>query len=85
MIPPFVGNGETMNGGNVNPFDFLSELQIGSTNLVNPDWSAPQSVTMELSGRMLSGANGGQTPNSQDTLDFLLVSAIPFTGEESTS
>ncbi len=85
MIPPFVGNSETMNGGDVNPFDFLSELQIGSTNLVNPDWSAPQSVTMELSGSMLSGADAGQTPNSQDTLDFLLVSAIPFTGEESTS
>lgn len=62
-----------------NPFDLLSNLQIGSTSLVNPDWSTTQSLTMSLVG-------GGVTNNSltqleEDTLDLVFVSVIPYTGD----
>jgi hypothetical protein len=50
-MSPFVVNGKAANNGGINPFDFLSDLQLGSTNLVNPDWLAPQPVTMELNAR----------------------------------
>ena len=66
-----------------NPFELLSNLQIGSTSLVNPDWSITQSLTMSLVG---GGARGGVTNNSlaqieKDTLDLVFVSVIPYTGD----
>jgi hypothetical protein len=44
---PFAG--EELSRG-FNPFEFVSNLQIGSTNLISPDWSSPQSVNMSLVG-----------------------------------
>jgi hypothetical protein len=85
IMPPYLGDGGEEGAGNisqsVNPFDFLSDLQIGSTSLVNPDWSTPQSVTMGLNGTV-KGSNNNNNGNQTDTLDLILVSVIPFTGEE---
>lgn len=66
-----------------NPFILLSNLQIGSTSLVNPDWSTTQSLTMSLIGG--KGGGGGVTNSSlaqteEDTLDLVFVSVIPYTG-----
>ena len=73
----------------INPFDFLSNLQIGSTNLVNPDWSSPQSATMDLKGKDLGIDSDTykniQATTSQNTLDLIFVSVIPFTGEANLS
>jgi hypothetical protein len=86
MMSPFLDKGGA--GGDpsqsVNPFSFLSNLQIGSTNLVNPDWSIPQSVTMDLKGRMIGGDinNYTQSRPFTDILDLVLTSVIPFMGEE---
>ena len=33
-----------------NPFELLSNLQIGSRELVDPDWSTTQTLTMSLIG-----------------------------------
>ena len=82
MMPPFLGNGEPIDV-DINPFDFLSAIQIGSTSLEDPDWSTSQSVTMDLSSnRMITDEDvrAGQILDSEDTLDLILVSAIPFTG-----
>jgi hypothetical protein len=64
-----------------NPFSVLSSLQIGSSTLIDVDWSEPQIVTMDLVGS--GGTNQEQQqPNSDNvrTADFLLVSVIPYTG-----
>ncbi|MGH9964475.1 MAG: hypothetical protein ACRD5E_06575, partial [Nitrososphaeraceae archaeon] len=72
------------------PFEFVSNLQIGSTNLISPDWSSPQSVNMSLVGG--GGEAGGMagervttiTPPlhqiEEDSLDLVFVSVIPYTG-----
>ena len=68
-----------------NPFELLSDLQIGSTSLVKPDWSTTQSLTMSLVGG--GGGSGGVTSSSptqmeeEDTLDLVFVSVIPYTGD----
>jgi hypothetical protein len=66
-----------------NAFSFLSSLQLGSSILIDVDWSEPQMVTMDL-----VGSSGGtileqqQELNSDNltTTDFVLVSVIPYTG-----
>jgi hypothetical protein len=89
MMSPFLGNGGAVGNlsQSINPFGFLSGLQIGSTNLVNPDWSIPQSVTMDLKGRVISSdVNNNIRPTAfADTLDLVFVSVIPFTGEENST
>jgi hypothetical protein len=83
---PFAGEGLSQG---FNPFEFVSNLQIGSTNLISPDWSSPQSVNMSLVG----GGEGGiaeermTTINppalsqiEDDSLDLVFVSVIPYTG-----
>jgi hypothetical protein len=68
-----------------NPFELLSNLQIGSTSLVNPDWFTTQSLTMSLVGGV--AGSGGVTNSSltqmgeEDTLDLVFVSVIPYTGD----
>jgi hypothetical protein len=64
-----------------NPFSLLSSLQIGSSTLIDVDWSQPQTVTMDLIG------NNGTTQQQQHVnlgnetaADFVLVSVIPYTG-----
>jgi hypothetical protein len=61
-----------------NPFELLSNLQIGSTSLVNPDWSTTQSLTMSLIGGGVT--NSSLTQTEEDTLDLVFVSVIPYTG-----
>lgn len=93
MMSPLLGNvGADVVGNlsqNINPFDFISNLQIGSTNLVNPDWSSPQSATMDLKGKELGIDSDNykniQATTSQNTLDLIFVSVIPFTGEANHS
>lgn len=64
-----------------NPFSLLSSLQIGSSTLIDVDWSVPQTVTMNLVGND-SRTNQEQQLNSSSgaRADFLLVSVIPHTG-----
>jgi hypothetical protein len=65
-----------------NPFSLLSSLQIGSTTLIDVDWSEPQTVTMDLVGS--AGTNQEQQQLNSDNelaaIDFVLVSVIPYTG-----
>jgi hypothetical protein len=69
------------------PFSLLSNLQIGSSILIDVDWSEPQMVTMDLVGGSSSrGTSQEQEEQSQlnsdniTTADFVLVSVIPYTG-----
>jgi hypothetical protein len=63
-----------------NPFSLLSGLQIGSSTLIDVDWSQPQTVTMDLIGN--NGTNQQQHVNSgnETAAEFVLVSVIPYTG-----
>ncbi|MDQ3968950.1 MAG: hypothetical protein M3275_11225, partial [Thermoproteota archaeon] len=68
------------------PFSLLSNLQIGSSILIDIDWSEPQMVTMDLVGGSDScGTNQEQEKQQQlnsdnvTTGDFVLVSVIPYT------
>jgi hypothetical protein len=69
------------------PFSLLSNLQIGSSIIIDVDWSEPQMVTMDLVGGSGSrGTSQGQEEQPQlnsdniTTADFVLVSVIPYTG-----
>jgi hypothetical protein len=69
------------------PFSLLSNLQIGSSILIDVDWSEPQMVTMDLvGGSGIRGTSQEQEEQPQlnsdniTTADFVLVSAIPYTG-----
>ena len=62
-----------------NPFEILSNLQIGSSSLINPDWSTTQSLTMSLVGGGLT--NNSLTQMEEDTLDLVFMSVIPYTGD----
>ena len=69
------------------PFSLLSNLQIGSSILIDVDWSEPQMVTMDLvGGSGIRGTSQGQEEQAQlnsdniTTADFVLVSVIPYTG-----
>jgi hypothetical protein len=64
-----------------NPFSLLSGLQIGSSTLIDVDWSQPQTVTMDLIGN--NGTNQQQqhvNSSNETAADFVLVSVIPYTG-----
>ncbi|MGH9990056.1 MAG: hypothetical protein ACREAS_06420, partial [Nitrososphaera sp.] len=69
------------------PFSLLSNLQIGSSILIDVDWSEPQMETMDLVGG--SGSRGTSQEQEEQpllnsynitTADFVLVSVIPYTG-----
>ena len=69
------------------PFSLLSNLQIGSSILIDVDRSEPQMVTMDLVGG--SGSHGTSQEQEEQpqlnsdnmtTADFVLVSVIPYTG-----
>jgi hypothetical protein len=64
-----------------NLFSLLSSLQIGSSTLIDVDWSEPQTVTMDLVGSD-SRTDQDQRLNSSSATraDFVLVSVIPYTG-----
>ena len=64
-----------------NPFSLLSSLQIGSSTLIDVDWSEPQTVTMDLVGSDSRTYQEQQVNSSGATrADFVLVSVIPYTG-----
>jgi len=62
-----------------NPFSLLSSLQIGSSILIDVDWSEPQTVTMDLIGGRTDQEQQLNSSNSTKA-DFVLVSVIPYTG-----
>ena len=64
-----------------NPFSLLSNLQIGSSTLIDVDWSELQTVTMDLVGSS-SGTSQEEELNTSGATraDFVLVSVIPHTG-----
>jgi hypothetical protein len=63
-----------------NPFLLLSNLQIGSSTLIDVDWSEPQTVTMDLVGSSRSNQEEELNSSSATRADFVLVSVIPHTG-----
>jgi hypothetical protein len=63
-----------------NPFSLLSNLQIGSSTLIDVDWSEPQTVTMDLVGSSRSNQEEELNSSSATRADFVLVSVIPYTG-----
>lgn len=75
-ITPFAGQELSQD---FNPFESLSNLQIGSSNLINPDWSSPQLVNMSLVGGGATNKSLSQT-DKESTLDLVFVSVIPYTG-----
>ena len=86
--PPFMG-GEFDNsmGGfgeesSFNPFSILSDFQIGSSSLVSPDWSGPQTVSMSLVGKpeSLSGNMTLQSSNPSSAFDIVIAIVVPYTG-----
>ena len=67
---------------------FLKNIQIGSSNIVNADWSQPQSVTIGLVGMGSGGSirsNKSFSSPSPETADFIMVIVIPFTGKSNLS
>ena len=67
---------------------FLKNIQIGSSNIVNADWSQPQSVTIGLVGMGSGGSissNKSSFSPSPETADFIMVIVIPFTGKSNLS
>ena len=70
----------------INPFSLLSNLQIGSSTLIDPDWSVPHTVTMDLIGSGVTNQEQQQqqqqplTSDNEGMANLLLVSVIPYTG-----
>src|SRR5215208_5944022 len=60
----------------------LSSLQIGSSTLIDVDWSEPQTVTMDLAGSGTTNQEQEQQINSANATmaEIVLVSVIPYTG-----
>ena len=78
---------DSFSSDSFSPFSLLSNLQIGSSILIDVDWSEPQMVTMDLVGGSSSrGTSQEQEEQAQlnsdniTTADFVLVSVIPYTG-----
>ncbi|MDQ4016017.1 MAG: hypothetical protein M3136_09690 [Thermoproteota archaeon] len=78
---------DSFSSDSFSPFSLLSNLQIGSSILIDVDWSEPQMVTMDL----VAGSGSRGTSQEQEeqpllnsynitTADFVLVSVIPYTG-----
>lgn len=65
---------------NLNPFSLLSSLQIGSSILIDADWSEPQTVTLDLIGGRTDQEQQQHNSSSATSADFVLVSVIPYTG-----
>jgi hypothetical protein len=67
---------------------FLKNIQIGSSSILNADWSQPQSVTIGLVGMGSGGSissNKSSSAPSPKTADFIMVIVIPFTGKTNLS
>jgi hypothetical protein len=87
-LSPFMGGefGDSIGGafqqGSPNPFGFLSDFQIGSTSLVNPDWTGPQTVSMSLLGKSENLGATIASPSSgfSSSLDIIIATVVPYTG-----
>jgi hypothetical protein len=85
---PFMGGefdnfmGGAVQQGSPDPFGFLPDFQIGSTSIVNPDWTTPQTVSMSLLGKSenLSGAISSPSSGFSSSLDIIIATVIPYTG-----
>jgi hypothetical protein len=66
----------------LNPFGFLSTLRIGSSSIVNPDWSTPQSVSMSLVDGNVTNNNMQKVANASPSLNIVLATVIPYTGAD---
>jgi hypothetical protein len=85
---PFMGGefdnfmGGAVQQGSPNPFGFLSDFQIGSTSIVNPDWTTPQTVSMSLLGKSenLSGTISSPSSSFSSSLDIIIATVVPYTG-----
>jgi hypothetical protein len=60
----------------------LSSLQIGSSTIIDVDWSKSKTVTMDLVGKGTTNQEQERQINPQDATiaDIVLVSVIPYTG-----
>jgi hypothetical protein len=63
-----------------NPFTLLSSLQIGSSILIDVNWSEPQTVTMDLIGGGRTDQEQQLNSSNESRADFVLVSVIPYPG-----
>jgi hypothetical protein len=63
-----------------NPFSLLSSMQIGSSTLIDVDWSEPQTVTMDLVSSNRTNQEQQLNSSSATRADFVLISVVPYTG-----
>jgi hypothetical protein len=67
-----------MESNAVQILSLLRNIQIGATNVVNANWTLPQTVSMGLLGGLRSIDTASIAPN-----DLVLVVVIPFLGQSS--
>jgi flagellar basal body rod protein FlgC len=67
-----------MESNAVQILSLLRNIQIGATNVVNANWTLPQTVSMGLLGGLRSIDTASTAPN-----DLVLVAVIPFLGQSS--
>ena len=73
------GSNTAMESNAVQILSLLRNIQVGATNVVNANWTLPQTVSMGLIGGLRSTGSAESTaPN-----DLVLVAVIPFLGQSS--
>ena len=75
---PGSSNAAAMESNAVQILSLLRNIQIGATNVVNANWTLPQTVSMGLLGGLRSIESASTAPN-----DLVLVAVIPFLGQSS--
>jgi hypothetical protein len=68
-----------MENNAVQILSLLRNIQIGATNVVNANWTLPQTVSMGL----LGGLRSIDTASTAAPNDLVLVAVIPFLGQSS--
>lgn len=75
---PGSSNAAAMESNAVQILSLLRNIQIGATNVVNANWTLPQTVSMGLLGGLRSTDSASTAPN-----DLVLVAVIPFLSQSS--
>lgn len=75
---PGSSNAAAMESNAVQILSLLRNIQIGATNVVNANWTLPQTVSMGLLGGLRSTDSASTAPN-----DLVLVVVIPFLSQSS--
>ena len=75
---PGSSNAAVMESNAVQILSLLRNIQIGATNVVNANWTLPQTVSMGLLGGLRSTDSASTAPN-----DLVLVVVIPFLSQSS--